>query len=93
VVWVTPDTFDGHAQAEELFRAVVERAIYSESDLAVLTFARLVDELWCATTEAISRGVRALAWTDWRWICADPRWQHDSGRLWWNRTQRGLWGI
>jgi hypothetical protein len=93
VIWVTPDTFLGHMDATELYRAVAYRANYADGDLAVLTFVRLVDELWCATAATMSRGVRALRWSDWRWTRSDPRWGRDTSRLWWTRTQRGLWGI
>jgi hypothetical protein len=92
-IWVTPDTFLGHVDATELYRAVADRANYSDGELAVLTFLRLVDELWCVTAETVSRGVCALRWSDPRWVQADSRWLADTSRLWWWHTQRGLWGI
>jgi hypothetical protein len=93
VLWVTAETFIGRRDPEELFIALAEQANYGGADLAIFTFVRFVDELWCATAETVSRGVRALTWTDWRWTRSDPRWGRETARLWWTCTQRGLWGI
>ena len=93
VVWVTPLTFGTIGDAGRLHAAVAARADYAEDGLAVLTFTRLVDELWCATSEVISRGIRSMSWSSGSWVKEDPRWNRSSARLWRTGTQRLLWGM
>lgn len=78
VVWVTEETFGGRSDRDAMFVEFVNRANYSDGELAVLSFSRLVDEVWCASSEVAERALHAIKWGDSSWVRANPSWKSDS---------------
>jgi hypothetical protein len=92
VVWVLPSDFDGDSKQAELHAAVARCANYVSDDMAVLTFERLIDETWCATSETINRALKAMPWGSRAWMRAGRPRGRVRPSIWWTRTQRSLWG-
>ncbi len=93
VVWVDLETFGGHSRADDLLRAIADRADYADDGLAVLTFLRLVDEIWCSTARLISCALKSMAWGDRSWLRAEGGRKDDLDGRWRTHTQRLLWAI
>lgn len=77
------------------YQGLLSAAEYFDSGILVITFLRLVDELWEAIVGLLNRSLSQYSWSSPNWLKNEP----DTYRSWrqqkaiWSPMHDGLWGF